>query len=418
MRKIITFILFSVAFSANAQLASTSPNFEKELLQTQIDVVYLASDYLQGRETGTIGEERAADYIVHRFKEIGLTPKGDNGTWFQEFPWHEVTNPHASDKGKIEKIGKNVIGYIDNGAKTTVVIGGHYDHLGMGESGSRHTGEPAIHNGADDNASGIAAIFRIADRLKKSNLTSNNYLFIAFSGEEKGLFGSKYYANNSTIPIEEINYMFNMDMIGMLNEDKVLAVQGTGTSPVWKSILEKENAQGLVVKQSKSGVGPSDHTSFYLKNIPVLHFFTGQHDYYHKPTDDAHILNYEGIIAVSDFMLALIKEVDGSKLEFTKTKDNQQRKAASFKVTLGVMPDYVFNGRGMRVDSVIEGRVGHKGGLKDGDIIIRIGNTNVTDIYAYMEGLSKYQRGDKTEVVVIRKDKDKKKEVKLKVKFD
>ena len=258
MKKIILLAFLMSSFLGMAQ------NENDDILQVKIDVVYLASDYLQGRETGTVGEARAADYIVHRYKQIGLTPKGDNGTWFQEFPFHEITNPHAPDKGKIEGKGKNVIGYLDNGAKTTVVVGGHYDHLGMGGGGSLHAGEPAIHNGADDNASGIAAIFRIAEYLKNSNLKSNNYLFIAFSGEEKGLFGSKFNASNSTIPLDDINYMFNMDMVGMLNEEKVLAVQGTGTAPVWKETLAVKNAQGIQVKGRESGVGPSDHTSYYF----------------------------------------------------------------------------------------------------------------------------------------------------------
>ena len=408
MKKIILLAFLMSSFLGMAQ------NENDDILQVKIDVVYLASDYLQGRETGTVGEARAADYIVHRYKQIGLTPKGDNGTWFQEFPFHEITNPHAPDKGKIEGKGKNVIGYLDNGAKTTVVVGGHYDHLGMGGGGSLHAGEPAIHNGADDNASGIAAIFRIAEYLKNSNLKSNNYLFIAFSGEEKGLFGSKFNASNSTIPLDDINYMFNMDMVGMLNEEKVLAVQGTGTAPVWKETLAVKNAQGIQVKGRESGVGPSDHTSYYLKDIPVLHFFTGQHSHYHKPSDDAEIVNYQGIIDVSDFMISLMEQVDGKRLKFTKTKDSQEKKAAAFKVTLGVMPDYVYNGTGMRVDSVIEGRVGDKGGLKNGDIIIKIGDVEVTDIYKYMEGLASFKKGDNAEVVVLRKKKKKK----LKVKFE
>ena len=408
MKKIILLAFLMSPFFTMAQ------HDNADLLQVKIDVVYLASDYLQGRETGTEGEARAADYIVHRYKQIGLTPKGDDGTWFQEFPFHEITNPHSPDKGKIEGKGKNVVGYLDNGAKTTVVIGGHYDHLGMGGGGSLHAGEPAIHNGADDNASGIAAIFRIAEYLKSSNLKSNNYIFIAFSGEEKGLFGSKFYASNTTVPVADINYMFNMDMVGMLNEEKVLAVQGTGTAPIWKSTLEGKNAQGITVKGRESGVGPSDHTSFYLKDIPVLHFFTGQHSHYHKPSDDAEIVNYQGIIDVSDFMISLIEQVEGKRLEFTKTKDSQEKKAAAFKVTLGVMPDYVYNGTGMRVDSVIKDRVGDKGGLKDGDVIIKIGDIEVTDIYKYMEGLASFKKGETAEVVVLRKKKKKK----LKVKFE
>ena len=413
MKKILLLLPFFFSYTVQSQNSNLAV-YEEEVMQLTVDVVYLASDYLEGRGTGTVGEKRAADYIIKRFKEIGVTPKGENGTWFQEFPWHEITNPHSPEKGKIEGKGKNVIGYIDNGAKTTVVIGGHYDHLGMGGNGSLYDGEPKIHNGADDNASGIAAMLRIAKHLKDSKLKSNNYLFIAFSGEEKGLFGSKYFASNPTIPIEEINYMFNMDMVGMLNMTRVLAVQGTGTSPMWKKILEGKNKQALEIKGTESGVGPSDHTSFYLKDIPVLHFFSGQHSHYHKPTDDASRLNYDGIFVISEFMLSLIEKTDGQRLEFTKTKDSQERKAAAFKVTLGVMPDYVYNGKGMRVDSVIKGRVGDKGGLKDGDVIMKIGDVEVTDIYKYMEGLASFKKGDTATVEVLRKKKKKK----LKVKFE
>ncbi|MDC3219512.1 MAG: M28 family peptidase [Saprospiraceae bacterium] len=414
MKNILFIALILSSFFSFAQKGETIIIPPSEILQqVKIDVVYLASDYLQGRETGTVGEGRAANYIVHRFHQIGLTPQGESRTWFQEFPFFEITNPHAPDKGRIEGKGKNVIGFIDNGAKNTVVIGGHYDHLGMGGSGSLHAGDPEIHNGADDNASGIAAMFRIAEYLKNSNLKSNNYMFIAFSGEEKGLFGSKYFASNPTIDIDLINYMFNMDMVGMLNEEKVLAVQGTGTSPAWKPILERKNLQGLNIKGRESGVGPSDHTSFYLKDIPVLHFFTGQHSHYHKPSDDSENLNYQGIVAVSDFLISLIEHADGEKLEFTKTKDSSEKKAAAFKVTLGVMPDYVYTGKGMRVDSVIKGRVGDKGGLKNGDVVIKIGDIEVEDIYKYMEGLAKFKKGDTAEVVILRGKKSKKKTLKV-----
>ena len=182
MKNILFIALILSSFFSFAQKGETIIIPPSEILQqVKIDVVYLASDYLQGRETGTVGEGRAANYIVHRFHQIGLTPQGESRTWFQEFPFFEITNPHAPDKGRIEGKGKNVIGFIDNGAKNTVVIGGHYDHLGMGGSGSLHAGDPEIHNGADDNASGIAAMFRIAEYLKNSNLKSNNYMFIAFS---------------------------------------------------------------------------------------------------------------------------------------------------------------------------------------------------------------------------------------------
>ena len=383
-------------------LGSFWANAQEELMDLQVDVVYLASDLLTGRETGTEGEAMAAQYLIKRFEEEGLKPMGSDGSWIQSFDFKFNPNPHA--KGGEPRTGKNVVGYLDNGAKTTVVIGAHFDHVGMGHFGSRHTGDPAIHNGADDNASGTAGLIYLAKALKDSKAKNNNYLFIGFSGEELGLFGSKHFANNPTIELSSVNYMLNMDMIGRLNEEKVLAINGTGTSPAWKPAFEKINVADIKVKTSDSGIGPSDHTSFYLKDIPAIHFFTGQHTDYHKPVDDAHLINYKGLKAVCDYILAVIEELDQEgELEFTKTKDESEtRKAARFKVTLGVMPDYVYDGEGMRIDGVIDGKPAAAADIQDGDVIIQIGDLKVKDIYDYMEGLAKFKAGEKAIVTVKR----------------
>ena len=201
--------------------------------QLRTDVSYLADDKLEGREIGTTGEQLAAEYIAKRYQEIGLTPKGIDG-YFQTFSRKQEQNPHSTaptDTGRV--VGRNVAGFIDNGAKTTVIIGAHYDHLGYGAHGSLHTGEPAIHNGADDNASGVAVMLHLAETLKNGP-KANNYLFIAFSGEERGLWGSNFFAKEPTIKVENVNYMINMDMVGRLNEENTLAVNGTGNSPLWK----------------------------------------------------------------------------------------------------------------------------------------------------------------------------------------
>ncbi len=371
----------------------------------RVDVVYLASDLLQGRESGKKGEALASQYIAARFGEIGLQPMGSDGGWFHSFDFQYNMNPHATSGGE-SRSGKNVVGYIDNGAANTVVIGAHYDHLGMGMPGSSlHSGDPAIHNGADDNASGVSSLLYLAGYLKNSMAKNNNYLFIAFSGEELGLIGSKKYVENSTIDLKMVNYMLNMDMVGRLNEEKVLAVNGAGTSPVWKDELAKINVGGIKVKTSDSGIGPSDHTSFYLADIPVLHFFTGQHSDYHKPSDDSELVNYDGLYEVSQLIAQLIENLDDDgKIEFTKTKDEQQQ-AASFKVTLGVMPDYVYDGEGMRIDAVLDDRPAKKAGLEKGDIVMQIGDVEVKTIYDYMEGLSKFKKGDKAKVKVKRKNK-------------
>lgn len=299
-------------------------------------------------------------------------------------------------------MGKNVIGYWDNGAAYTVVIGAHYDHLGKGGEGSLHAGEAAIHNGADDNASGVAAMLELARMLSKSeDLKQSNYLFIAFSGEEKGLWGSKSFVANPTIPLNSVNYMINMDMVGRLDSNK-LAINATGTSTKWEEALKAANTDDLELVQGESGIGPSDHTSFYLEDIPVLHFFTGQHSDYHKPSDDTEKVNMEGIKVVSDFIYRVMEHVQlHGKLDHQATKSNEQD-TPRFKVTLGVMPDYMFQGNGMRIDGIIPDRPAEKAGLKRGDIVIKMGDVEIKDMQTYMQGLGQFETGDKATVVVKR----------------
>ncbi len=376
---------------------------DQDIMQAlKTDVVYLSSDFLEGRETGAKGEQLAAEYIAFRFRQIGLKPAGSDNGYFQPFDFNFNPNPHA--QGGEPRTGRNVIGYLDNGAAKTVVIGAHYDHLGLGAFSSLSAGEPAVHNGADDNASGVAALIRIATWLAQGNNKQSNYLFIGFSGEELGLVGSKYFTNHPTIDLEKVSYMINMDMVGRLNPEKVLAISGTGTSPAWKTLLQSIQVDSISVNTSDSGIGPSDHTSFYLKNIPALHFFTGQHREYHKPADDAHLINFQGLLSVTDYIIEMIARLDDEeKLAFTKTKDESEEKRTSrFKVSMGVMPDYVTQVEGMRIDSVVEGKPASKAGLKDGDVIIQLGEVKVKDIYGYMEGLGKFNQGDKTKVVVRR----------------
>ena len=401
IRSLVTITVLLGTLSAWAQ----RPNAAMQ--QAKIDIVYLASDYLEGRETGKPGEQLAAEYIAYRFAEIGLEPKGDYGDWYQPFDFEYRAHPHAAS-GEA-RTGKNVMAFLDNGAAHTIIIGAHYDHLGHGISGSLHAGEPAIHNGADDNASGIAALLRLAAELKGGKAKGNNYLFIGFSGEELGLYGSKYFVNHPTINLGTVNYMINMDMVGRLKEEKVLAVYGVGTSPAFLPVLEKIQIAGIKITTSESGVGPSDHTSFYLKDLPVLHFFTGQHRQYHKPADDAEMINYTGLLEVSDYILALLEQLDDQpKLAFTSTKDESgdDKKVSRFKVTLGVMPDYVHSGTGMRIDAVLDGKAAANAGIKDGDIVIQMGDLEVKDIYSYMEGLGNYEVGDKTNVKVKRGEEE------------
>ncbi len=403
----ILFLLLSIiSFSAKAQ------DLHPQIQGLKNDVVYLSADYLKGRESGKETARMAANYVAYRMQEIGLEPKGKDGTWFYDFDFKFRPNPHSKE-GMEDRVGRDVVGYIDNKAKNTVIIGAHFDHLGMGIPGSLYVGDPAVHNGADDNASGVAAILSLAERLKKGAAKKHNYLIIAFSGEELGLFGSKAYAENPTIDFSKVSYMINLDMVGRLKAERVLAIGGVGSSPSFIPAIESVDVHGIKAKTTASGIGPSDHTSFYLKDLPVLFFFTGQHSDYHKPTDDVEFINFEGLSDVTDYVMAIIKKLDKTKkLEFTKTKEEKKDKsAAKFKVTLGVMPDYVYDGIGMRIDGVLEDRPAKKAGFIKGDIVIKIGDTEVKDIYDYMDGLSKYKAGDKAMVTVLRDGKIVKSEV-------
>jgi hypothetical protein len=398
MKNIIFILFLLIAISCNK--VYTPENKIKE------DVSFLADDKLEGRQTGTPGELKAAEYIQNRFKDLGLLGKGTNG-YYQDFTFKPKTNPHEEVKftenadGTIT--GRNVVGFLDNKAKNTVIIGAHFDHLGYGGDGSLYRDSiKAIHNGADDNASGVAVMLNLISKLKEKN-TSNNYVFIAFSGEEMGLLGSNYYVKNPTIDTKTVSYMINMDMVGRL-KDSALAVYGTGTSPIFKQTLKSHNNNFKLIQQ-ESGVGPSDHTSFYLADIPVLHFFTGQHSDYHKPSDDTGTLNYEGMELVSDYIFNIVSDLnDNGKLAFRKTKSEKAQ--VRFKVGLGVIPDYMFDGKGMRVDGVSEDKPAIKAGIQKGDIVVKLGDKDVTDMMSYMKALAVFKKGDKTTVVVTRKGKE------------
>ena len=546
--KILLIILF---FSACAAPKSTTKADTQTADNLIAHIQFLADDKLEGRRTGTTGEELAMKYIINQFREIGLTPKGtesypqtfpvndgkkmddltefiindivlEKGKDFFLFPFspdqkiealpsialQEVgmpwffdlkdvleenlptspagkSNPHfdlveyirtnykgINDRGAVAmifyntssiddklvfdvkdkseklaipaiyvsketakkyfndkmatlkiklrtsisektRIGHNVIGYIDNGAATTVILGAHYDHLGFGEDGNsmiRNFDTPMIHNGADDNASGTSALIELARKLKSSKATNNNYLFIAFSGEELGLFGSKYFTENPTIDLKTVNYMINMDMVGRLNDSsRVVTIGGYGTSPAWQNVIKKDyfdspvaiknKVPSLTIKFDSSGTGPSDHTSFYRKDIPVLFYFTGLHTDYHKPSDDADKINYKGEQTIMLHIYQLIESLnDKGKLAFLKTRETQSSTNARFSVSMGIMPDYTFAGTGVKADGVTDGKPAQKAGIKAGDIIISLGNNNITSLENYMQALGKFKKGEKAKV--------------------
>ena len=306
-----------------------------------------------------------------------------------------------------ERTGYNVVGLLDNGAANVVVIGAHLDHLGWGDEGSLHRGERAIHNGADDNASGIAVMMQLArDLAEMDEARTNDYLFIAFSGEEKGLYGSNYWTKNPTVPIAELNYMINLDMVGRLDSAGAIGINGVGTSPAWEEV-PRVLVGDLKVKTTTSGIGPSDHTSFFLQGVPAIHFFTGTHADYHKPSDDEDKINYEGMLRITRYIESLVTSLsDDGKIAFTKTEEVNTENTPRFKVTLGVVPDYLYDGKGMRIDGVTEGKPAANAGMRKGDVVMGIGAVEVNDMMGYMKALGQFNKGDAAPVKVLREGRE------------
>ena len=372
-------------------------------------ITYLSSDELQGRLTGSAGEKKAADYIANQFKALGLKPYTNN-SYFQTFNYKVKLNPHATD-GSGDKVnnGTNVIGFLDNKAAKTIVIGAHYDHLGLNEH--NHSTKPnshgEIHNGADDNASGVAGVLELA-RMYAQNATQENvnYIFALFSGEEDGLIGSKHMAETLKSLHPNVVTMINMDMIGRLDKDKSLVVGGVGTAPDFSAIVTKNKPAGFNVTLDNTGQGPSDHTSFYLKDIPVLYFFTGTHNDYHKPSDDEDKINYYGVRNIVDYVFRVSNEVATiDTITFTKTSMNSEKVVPKYKVTLGIMPDYSDHGDGLHIDGVTDNRPAHAAGIVAGDVLVKIGDCEIKEVYSYMDCLAKLSVGDVKEVKVLREGK-------------
>lgn len=376
----------------------------KEALRDHIE--YLASDKLKGRLTGSKGEKKAARYIEKEFKKLELQPYL-GGSFLQKFDYSVKLNAH-SESETISNTGTNVIGYLNNNAKKTIIIGAHYDHLGRNEhnNSTLANSKGQIHNGADDNASGVAAVLEIARILSQNEeIEDANFAFALFSGEEDGLIGSKKLAEEIAFQNTPVVAMLNMDMIGRLNKNKELTVGGVGTSPIFGELVNQYKPAGFNLAIDSSGTGPSDHTSFYLKNIPVLFFFTGTHEDYHKPTDDVERINFDGQKRIVNYVRGIARELSlQDEIPFTETSSSSNtRAAAAYKVTLGIMPNYASEGEnGLIVDGVMEGRPGEEAGLKQGDVITQIGDCPVKEIYSYMECLAKIEPGTTLEVKYIR----------------
>ena len=313
----------------------------------------------------------------------------------------------------IEKPTANVIGYVPgtdpNLSGEYIVVGAHFDHLGWGPENSRYEGPPAIHHGADDNASGTAAMMELA-RIISENPLERPTIFMGFTGEEFGLLGSAYYCKHPIIPNYKIIFMLNLDMVGRMEENKV-NVHGTGTSKRWDPMIDSlQKVYNLDISTSSDGWGPSDQTSFYAENIPVLFLFTGLHDDYHKPSDTWDKIIYPGLEKIVEFSESIVKTVaqNPEKPDFEKTSSLGARRSMAFRVYVGTIPDYSDNPKGLRLSGVREDGPAAKAGMQGGDIMIKFGDIDIKTIYDYTYALGKYKPGETVDVVLLRGENDEK----------
>lgn len=411
MTKYLSILLLAVVFvscTSSEKERSTTPEISDQDVLSHI--TFLAADEMRGREAGTAEEAAAANYIADLFRSYGLDPAGEEGTYFQEFTINTavLNNPHASesDTSGEKRLSKNVAGLLQGTGNSdeVIIVGAHYDHLGMGSFGSLSSSEePRIHNGADDNASGTAGVLELAEYFS-ANRPETDLLFLAFSGEEMGLLGSQYYVENPTVELENALAMINMDMVGRMSNGRLM-IFGVATTDSWESILTEANTDSLQLDLVPDGTGASDHTSFYYQDIPVLHYFTDTHADYHRPSDDTEWINAEGqeqLLAHIKRVIERLDELDKEDMAFTEAPGEQQRNMTMDGPTLGVLPDYGYDGEGFRITGVSEGRAADNAGLQGGDIIINIGGMDIADIYKYMEALNELKAGQQTTVTVLR----------------
>jgi len=373
------------------------------------DVARLADDALEGRLTGSPGADSAAAYIASRFRELGLTQVPALAGWTQTF----IVSPNAPaahGSGLGGASGHNVVALLGGQdpalAERYVVIGAHYDHLGLGGGGNSL--DPAnagqVHNGADDNASGVAALLETARRLVERPAPWTT-VFVAFSGEEQGVIGSTEFVRSAVIPMDQVLFMLNFDMVGRLRDDR-LTVFGAESAEEWNEVLDAANrGHGLALNPQPGAYGPSDHTSFTVAGVPVLHFFTGSHEDYHRSTDDAQKVNVAGLQRVAALATDVLHSVAARRAPLTLVRVPAPAPAQGrgYGAWLGTVPDMTDNPGGVRISGVSPGSPAEAAGLKGGDVVLRIGDHEVPDLQAMTDALRSHKPGDAV-IVVVRRD--------------
>ncbi|MDP3773556.1 MAG: M20/M25/M40 family metallo-hydrolase [Gemmatimonadales bacterium] len=376
------------------------------------DIRYLASDSLGGRYTGSPGNDSAAAYLARRFRQIGLAPGGDGGTYLQAWTVGNTTGTRQA--GVDGRATKNVVGILRGSdprlAGQDIVIGAHFDHLGLGPFGSLAPDSAGqVHNGADDNASGTAAVLEVARVLAATRpRLARTIVFVLFSGEEEGILGSAYYTDHPAMPMDSMLAMLNFDMVGRMRNNRLLAL-GSRTATEWDALLDSVNARAhLDVRASGDGWGPSDHASFFAKHRPVLHFFTDLHEDYHRPSDDWEKINADGIVAVADFAADLTRRLAArpSWLTFVDAPPPAAPVAGTGeRPYLGTIPDMTDEPGGVRLSGVRSGSPAEAAGLREGDVLTAIGDLAIANLQDFQNALVAHRPGDRVEVRFKRGDR-------------
>jgi len=374
------------------------------------DVQTLAADSFQGRKTCQPGNEAAARYLAAQLRAARAQPAGDSGQFFQHWTVGNTTATRAA--GIAGCTTDNVVATIPGRgalAGQYVIVGAHFDHLGTGRFGSLAPDSGQVHNGADDNASGSAAVLELArlttrDRTQRDARPRRTVVLALWSGEEEGSLGSAWYAQHLPMAKDSVIAYLNFDMVGRLRDGKLMAL-GVRSAAEWQLLLDSVNATArLDLRASGDGWGSSDHASFYAQRLPVLHFFTDLHEDYHRPSDDAERINADGIAQVADFAAALIRRLDGvPRLTFVETPAPAPPATAASgapraRPSLGTIPDMSDEPGGVRLSGVRTGSAADSAGMRAGDILVGIGEATITNLQDFQDALMTHSAGDRVEL--------------------
>jgi aminopeptidase YwaD len=416
-----TALLASVLLAACRTVERGAASARPEAERIQRDIAYLADDRLEGRATGTAGNDSAAAWLARRHRALGLASivpetapdacadvaRARCLTYLQRFTARGAELAHA---GKPEGVAtQNVVAMVPGrdralAGREVVVIGAHFDHLGRSPSNALDQGD-AIRNGADDNASGTAVVLELA-RIFAANPARRAIVLAHFSGEELGLLGSQWFVEHSPVPLGGIAAMVNFDMVGRLRNDRLI-VYGVATARELPAIVDSANVEPkLRITAQGDGFGPSDHSSFYAKGIPVLHFFTDLHEDYHRATDDVEKIDAAGVARVAAVAERVVRAIADRPDRLTPVRVAAAPTVAPTRgsnVYLGTIPDMAASDApGLRLTGVRAGSPAEKGGLAAGDVIVRFAGRDVKDLYTYSEALYAHKPGDEVEVVFLR----------------